>query len=178
MEAPGFDPLTASLGENAQCFRGTISIAGRRPIRHLVAVSAELAKTRPGLDPEGKRTILCDDEPTFLLYRIAQRYGLPVMPEWACWLNEELTRREMIQPIVGLGCFPVLVRGSKKPFLKWIGRALKQKRITFPESNGPVRWTLANSFFPINERDHEDESSRDASPSGCASDCLTGLPAY
>jgi len=100
------------------------------------------------------------------------------MPEWATWFKDELTRRGMIQPIVGLGCSPVLVKGSKKVFLKWIGRALKQKRITFPETNGPVHWTLANSFFPLNERDHEDESSRDASASGCVSDCLTRLPAY
>ena len=51
MEASGMEPLTASLGEDAQCFRGTITIAGRKPIRHLVALSAELAKTRPGADP-------------------------------------------------------------------------------------------------------------------------------
>jgi hypothetical protein len=178
VEAPGIDSTTVSLGEGAQCFRGTINIAGRRPVRHLVAISTELAKTRPGIDPEGKRTILCDDDPTFVLYRIAQRYGLPVVPEWATWFNEELTRRGMIQPIVGVGCSPVLVRGTKKLLLKWIGRALRQKRITFPESNGPVRWTSANSFFPINERDHEDASSRDASASGGASDCLTGLPAH
>ena len=36
MEAPGMEPITASLGEDAQCFRGTITIAGRKPIRHLV----------------------------------------------------------------------------------------------------------------------------------------------
>ena len=36
VEAPGIEPLTASLGEDAQCFRGTITIAGRKPIRHLV----------------------------------------------------------------------------------------------------------------------------------------------
>jgi hypothetical protein len=42
--------VTASLGEDAQCFRGSISIAGRRPIRHFVAISAEVAKTRPGAD--------------------------------------------------------------------------------------------------------------------------------
>jgi hypothetical protein len=51
VEAPGFDPLTISLREDAQCFRGTITIAARKPIRHLVAISAELAKTRPGADP-------------------------------------------------------------------------------------------------------------------------------
>ena len=153
IEAPGIDPLTASLGEGAQCFRGTITIAGCKPIRHLVAVSAELAKTRPGTDPEGKRTILCDDDPTFVLYRIAQRYGLPVVPEWEAWFKDELTRRGMIQPIIGLGCSAVLVRGSKKVFLKWIGRALRQKKITFPESNGPACWSPSCSFFRVRDTD-------------------------
>jgi hypothetical protein len=161
LEAPGIDPLTASLGEGAQCFRGTITIAGRRPIRHLVAISADLAKTRPGMDPEGKRTVLCDSDPVFVLYRIAQRYGLPVLPEWATWFNEELTRHGTIQAIVGLGCSPVLVRGSKKLFLKWIGRALRQKRIAFPESNGPVRWSLASSFFRVSETGLKDGSPQE-----------------
>ena len=78
VEAPGIDSITVSLGEGAQCFRGTINIAGRRPVRHLVAISTELAKTRPGADPQGRRTILCDNDPTFVLYRLTQRYGLPV----------------------------------------------------------------------------------------------------
>jgi hypothetical protein len=30
--------VTVTLGEDAQCFRGTITIAGRKPIRHLVAI--------------------------------------------------------------------------------------------------------------------------------------------
>jgi hypothetical protein len=152
-EAQGIDPLTASLGEDAQCFRGTLSIAGRKPIRHLVAISAELAKTRPGADPQGRRTILCDNDPTFVLYRIAQRLGLPVVPEWATWFNQELTRHRMIQAIVGLGCSPVLVRGSKKVFLKWIRRALRQERIEVPGRNGPVCWSLAHSFFRVGKDD-------------------------
>jgi hypothetical protein len=163
IEGPGIDPITASLGEDAQCFRGTITIPGRKPIRHLVAVSAELAKTRAGMDPEGERTILCDDDPTFVLYRIAQRYGLPVVPEWATWFKEELTRHRMIQPMVGLGCSPVLVRGSKKLFLKWIGRALRQKRITFPDSNGPVCWDLPRNFFRTDEVGIEDVSVQEVS---------------
>ena len=168
VEGPGIKALTASLGEGSQCFRGTITIAGRKPIRHLVAVSAELAKTRPGMDPEGKRTVLCDSDPTFVLYRISQRYGLPVVPEWAAWFNQELTRHRMIQPIVGLGCPPVLVRGSKKVFLKWIGRALRQKRIAFPASNGPVRWNLSHSFFRINQNDLEEESPQEISEEASA----------
>ena len=93
VRGPGFDPVTATLGDGAQCFRGTISIAGRKPIRHLVAISAEMAQTRPGADPEGKRTVLCDDDPVFVLYRVAQRFGLPVVPEWAVWFNAELNQR-------------------------------------------------------------------------------------
>jgi len=147
VEGTGIDPVTVRLGEDAQCFRGTIAVAGRKPIRHLVAISADVAKTRPGADPEGKRTVLCDDDPTFIFYRIAQRFGLPVVPDWAGWFKEELRRHDALQPLVGLGCSPVLVSGTKKMFLKWIGRALRQKLIRFPESNGPVHWSVAHEFF-------------------------------
>jgi len=163
VEAPGIEPLAATLGEDAQCFRGTITVTGRRPIRHLVAISAELAKTRPGADPQGRRTILCDNNPTFVLYRIAQRFGLPVVPEWAGWFNEELSRRGAIKPLIGLGCSPALVNGTKKLFLKWIRRALRQKRIEVPSCNGPVRWSLDNSFFQINQNDLEDDNCQEIS---------------
>src|SRR3990172_4253865 len=158
MRGPGIDPVTATLGEGAQCFRGTISIVGRKPIRHLVAISAEMAQTRPGADPEGKRTVLCDDDSIFVLYRVAQRFGLPAVPDWADWFKEELSRREAIKPLVGLGCSPVLVTGAKKMFLKWIGKALRQRRIQFPESNGPVCWSLARNFFRLGETDAEDDN--------------------
>jgi hypothetical protein len=161
VEAPGIEPVTASLGEDAQCFRGTITIAGRKPIRHLVAISAELAKTRPGADPGGRRTILCVNDPTFVLYRIAQRFGLPVVPEWAGWFNAELKRRGAIKPLIGLGCSPVLLNGTKKLFLKWIRSALRQKRIEVPDCNGPVRWNLDHSFFRINQADLDEESPQE-----------------
>jgi hypothetical protein len=166
VEAPGIEPLTATLGEDAQCFRGTITVAGRKPIRHLVAISTELAKTRPGSDPGGKRTILCDNDPTFVLYRISQRFGLPVVPEWAGWFNEELTRRGAIKPLIGLGCSPLLVRGTKKVFLKWIRTALRQKRIEVPDCHGPVSWTLDHSFFRIDQNDPEEESLQEPGEEG------------
>jgi len=163
VEGPGIDPVTVSLGEDAQCFRGTNTIPGRKPIRHLVADSAELAKTRPGMDPESKRTILCDDDPVFVLYRISQRYGLPVMPEWASWFKAELERHGAITALTGMGCSPVLVRGTKKLFLKWIGRALGQRRITFRETNGPVHWSSVRTFFRVSEVGLENESSHEVS---------------
>jgi hypothetical protein len=152
-EAPGFDQLTASLGEDAQCFRGTITIAGRKPTRHLVAISAELAKTRPGADPQGKRTILCDNDPAFVLYRIAQRFGLPVVPDWAGWFNEELNRRGAVKPLIGVGCSAVLVSGTKK---------------LVPDCNGPVSWNLAHSFFRVRETGLEEESSQEAGKESAA----------
>ena len=155
VQGPAISSLTATLGEAAQCFRGSISIAGRKSVRHLVAISGELAKTRPGSDTRGKRSVLCDDDPVFLLYRVAQRFGLPAVPEWAGWFTEELTRHNALEPLLGLGCSPVLVRGTKKMFLKWIGKALREGRIGFPERNGPVGWNLPNNFFRLREVEEE-----------------------
>ena len=145
---PGCPSVTASLGPEAQCFRGSVIVPGRkRPARHLVAVSAELAKTKPSADREGTRTILCDDDPMFVLYRVACRYGLPVVPEWAPWFMGELNQRKAIFPLLGLGCSPVLVNGNKQTFLKWIGRALTGRLIRMPPENGPVSWKLPSTFL-------------------------------
>jgi hypothetical protein len=76
-----------------------------------------MATARPGADPAGRRTILCDNDPTLVLDRISQRFGLPVVPEWAGWFYEELNRRGAIKPLIGLGCCSVLVSSTKKLFL-------------------------------------------------------------
>ena len=112
-----------------------------------MAVSAELAKTKPGADREGARTILCDDDPVFVLYRVASRYGLPVVPGWAPWFMRELNQRKAIRPLTGLGCSPVVVSGNKSTFLKWIGRALREGLIRIPGKNGSITWKLASNFL-------------------------------
>ena len=145
---PGSASFAASLGPEAQCYRGSVMLPGRkRPVRHLVALSAEMLRTRPGMDREGNRTILCDDDPTFVLYRVARRFGLPVVPEWALWFRRELERHKAIQPLLGLGCSPVLVKGNKETFLGWIGKALKAGSIRIPEENGAIAWKLAANFL-------------------------------
>jgi hypothetical protein len=148
IQLPGRERIAVSLRPEAQCFRGSLVIPARkRPMRHLVAISAELSKTKPGADREGRRTILCDDDPIFVLYRVASRYGLPVVPEWASWFMRELNQRKAIFPLLGLGCSPVVVIGNKQTFLKWIGRGLRQRLIQIPEQNGPVSWSLPRSFL-------------------------------
>jgi len=148
IQIPGRSVLTGSLGPEAQYFRGSVAVGGRsRPARHLVAVSAELAKTKPGADREGARTILCDDDPVFVLYRVASRYGLPVVPEWASWFMRELSQRKAIRPMTGLGCSPVVVSGNKSTFLKWIGKALREGLIRMPAENGSITWKLPSNFL-------------------------------
>ncbi|HEV2618140.1 MAG TPA: hypothetical protein VGU63_16195 [Candidatus Acidoferrales bacterium] len=148
IQLPGRAAITASLGPEAQCFRGSVIVSGRkRPVRHLVAVSAELAKTKPGADREGARTILCDADPTFVLYRIASRYGLPVIPDWAPWFMRELKQRKAVTPLLGLGCSAVLVEGNKQTFLSWISRALRERLLRIPEQNGSISWKLPRTFL-------------------------------
>jgi hypothetical protein len=48
---------------------------------------------------------------------------------------------------VGIGCDPVVVRGSKKSFLHWMGKALKKGLIVFPTERGPVQWQLPPNFL-------------------------------
>jgi hypothetical protein len=70
IQLPNQPGSAASLGLEAQCFRGSVVVPGRkRRAWHLVAVSAELAKTKPGVDRDSARTVLCDDDPVFVLYR-------------------------------------------------------------------------------------------------------------
>ena len=145
---PGFgEALNFSLGEKAECFRGTISVPGlKRPVRHLVAVSAELAGTRLGAATVSNRTILCDADPVFVLYRLSERFGLPVVPDWAEWFMSELRRRRAITSLAGIGCSPVLIAGAKGKFLSWISRGLRRGIIRFSETNGPIQWPRMASF--------------------------------
>ena len=144
---PDFSRFMTSLGKEAEVFRATINIPGRRrPLRHLVAVSEELSQTRSGGNPSARRTVLCEDDPAFLLYRIGARFGLPVLPEWSEWFASELKRHRAIEPLMGLGCRPVLVKGTKKRFLGWIGHALKRDRIMIPHDGLVSPWRVQSSF--------------------------------
>ena len=53
-------------------------------MRRLIAISEELALTRAGADREGKRTILGDVDPGFVLHRVGRR---PVKPPVLPGLN-------------------------------------------------------------------------------------------
>ena len=49
VEAPGIQSVIVTLGEDALCFRGTLNIASRKPIRHLVQSRLSWPIDVPGL---------------------------------------------------------------------------------------------------------------------------------
>ena len=147
LTGPESDRLTISFGPEPCVYRSSLSIPGRRrPVRHLVAVSDELAKTCAGGNPGARRTVLCDGEPEFVLHRLGVRFGLPVVPEWSEWFADELLRRRAIEPLIGIGCRPVLVTGTKKRFLGWMGHGLKRGLIRIPENRETNGWKLPTNF--------------------------------
>jgi hypothetical protein len=156
LAGPDIDRLTISFGPEPSVYRSSLSIPGRRrPLRHLAAVSDEVAKTCAGGNPGARRTVLCNGEPEFILHRLGVRFGLPVFPEWSEWFAEALRKRQAIEPLIGIGCRPVLVRGTKKRFLGWIGHGLKSGLIRIPENRETNSWNLPTNFEvarPTSER--------------------------
>lgn len=133
---PELPARTVILGKDATTHRGSIALAGqKRNIRHLVAVSAEMAN-----DSDCGRMILWDDDPQFVLYRLADGLGLPVHPSWAHWFWTVLIREKRIQHLEGLGCRPVAITGNKNEFLDWIGQGLRFRQIQIPEESTPISW--------------------------------------
>jgi hypothetical protein len=152
VRGPGIPALMLTLGADAETFRASISVPGRKcPVRHLVAISKELALTRAGSDPKARRTVLCSNTSSLVLYRLAVRFGLPVLPDWSEWFYRELTRRRAVQPLIGLGCEPVLVSGTKKRFLAWIGQGLKRCQIDIPDGLETPAWNIPTRFDPPEE---------------------------
>lgn len=150
LRMPRGGTVVATLSSDAKCYRGCVTVPGRKhPVRHLVALSDEMAKTRPGADREGARTVMCNGDPVFVLNRIARRFGLPVLPEWAQWFMRELKSRKAIRPLLGVGCSPVLVNGNKQLFLDWISGGFKQGAIRIPDEPGSFAWNLSRSFFEL-----------------------------
>jgi hypothetical protein len=156
---PDVNRLMITLGKEAEVFRSSMSIPGRRrPLRHLVAISEELSKTRAGGNPTARRTILCDDDRAFLLYRIGVRFGLPVLPEWNEWFGQMLEHKNTIEPLIGIGCTPVVVKGTKKRFLGWIGHALKRGAVRIPEHGQSGLWQVP-TWFSANLRETEKDAA-------------------
>lgn len=129
--------FAGAMGEKPVLYRASLQIPDRkRPVRHVVAVSQTLFKTTLAADGEARRTILYDNSPSFLLHRLAVRFGLPVLPDWAEWFHGELRRRGMVEDLIGLNCSPVAVKGNKIRMLRILSQGLRRHQIQLPPADG------------------------------------------
>src|SRR5208337_1635630 len=89
VEGPGVQPIRACLERNAQCFKGSVQLAGRkRPLRHLIALSEEFASSN--VSAGSGRTLLACSENRFMWASLAHIHGIPGIPDWADWFAGEL----------------------------------------------------------------------------------------
>ena len=141
IEGPGLEQLNVNLGQDAQCFRASITLStSKRPLRHLIAVSKEFGD-QLNSDSKG-RTLLANASPEYLWAFIAQTFGLPALPDWADWFYQKLWKNLAITNLYGLGCHPVLITGTKEEFLRWLSVGIQKGEIQLPERNGPAIWPI------------------------------------
>ena len=134
------DPILAesivSLGAKPLLFRGSIVVAGRkRPLRHLVACSQELADTTS----DGK-LLLVNNGSTFIWSSLVSHYGLPATPEWGRWMLGELRSQKRVHPLPGFGYEAVAITATRKQLLALLSRGLRTRHLHFPPENGAVEW--------------------------------------
>ena len=117
VEGPGVQPIRVCLERNAQCFKGSVQLAGRKkPLRHLIALSEEFASSN--VSASSGRTLLASSENRFIWASLAHIHGIPGMPEWADWFaaNWKRIRRSSVLSVSDvLRCWSKARRNSFFP---------------------------------------------------------------
>ena len=125
--------FAGTLGERPVIYRASLQLFDRkRPVRHAVLLSKALFETTLGANSGARRTVLFDRSQDFVLHRLAVRFGLPVLPEWAEWFAAELGHQGLIEDLIGLNCDPIAVKGSKRRMLRILAQGLRRKVIAIP----------------------------------------------
>ena len=133
---PYGEESVVSLGEKPLCFRGSIVVPGRkRPLRHLVSCSQELADTTS----DGKLLLVSDDH-SFIWSSLVCHYGLPATPDWGPWMISQLQQQKRIQLLPSFGYAGVAVKAKRKELMALLRRGLRSKKLAFPPHNGAVEW--------------------------------------
>jgi hypothetical protein len=152
VEGPGVPPVRVCLERNAQCFKGSIQLAGRKkPLRHLIGVSEELISGNRSANTV--RLLLAGSDKQFVWTSVADIYGIPGIPEWAEWFSEELNTHRALIHMLGIGCDPVIVSGEKEQFLDWLSWGVESGAIRLPAEAGAILWpqsSFENIFLPVN----------------------------
>ena len=150
IEGPGVETVHASLGRKAQVHKASVQLPDRKkPLRHLIGMSQDFTNICTATN--ATRTLAIDASADFVWSVLVRLQGLPAAPEWAEWFYQELEKHKALTPVVGIGCDPMLIRGSKQQFLRWLSRGIERGAIRFPAETGPIRWpalTLQQILLP------------------------------
>ena len=144
---PNGEIQEVSLGEGAICHRGSISIPGRKQsVRYMIALSEELRGMK-----SLSRTFVLRPEPTEVWTALVHRFGLPGLPEWGERMMQLLAERNRITRVDSIGCPAAAISATCEELLEWMGDGVVRGELSFPEPNGPVRWSngiLAEALRP------------------------------
>ena len=125
-----------SLGEHASCYKGAVTLPGRKhPVRHLLAVSQELHT-----NGTAGRTLLLRYRREEAWATLVSFLGLPADPTWADHILGVVEQKKRIEEIDGIGCEPVLVSATTEEVLEWMGEGLRSGAVAFPCETGAVVW--------------------------------------
>jgi hypothetical protein len=133
---PTGDSQDVTLGEGATCYRGSLSIPGRKhSVRHMIAISEELRGLK-----SLSRTFALRPDPLEFWTNLVHRLGLPALPEWAEVMMRVLEANNRITALDGIGCSPVVITASTDELLEWLEAGVRAGQLPFPERNGAIRW--------------------------------------
>ena len=120
---PDGETKDVSLGEHASCYKGAVTLPGRKhPVRHLLAVSQELHT-----NGSAGRTILLRYRREEAWATLVSFLGLPADPTWADHILGIVEGKKRIEEIDGIGCQPVLISATTEEVLEWIGDGLRSR---------------------------------------------------
>ena len=143
-----------SLGEHASCYKGAVTLPGRKhPVRHLLAVSQHLHT-----NGSAGRTILLRYQREEAWATLVSFLGLPADPAWAEHILGIIEGKKRIEEIDGIGCQPVLISATTEEVLAWIGEGLSSGDVSFPVRNGPIPWPRFTLTAALNPTSADPES--------------------
>ncbi len=133
---PDSETKEVTFGEHACCYRGAVTIPGRKhPVRHLLAVSEELHN-----NGTAGRTLLLRYRRDEAWATLVNFLGLPADPAWADHVLAVVEQQKRIEEIDGIGCEPVVISAATEEMMEWVGDGLRSQVLSFPVDRGPIVW--------------------------------------
>ena len=87
------------------------------------------------------RTFVLRPEPNEVWAALVHRFGLPGLPDWAETIVRVLKEKDRITPVDSIGCSAAVISATSEELLEWLGDGTAQRELSFPEANGPIRWS-------------------------------------